>query len=449
MASLLTKLGWNAFAVWHARKERDFAFRPLPEIEALQSRRVRAIVKHAYQNVPFYRQAMDQLGLKPANFRTAADLARLPLIDREFYVNNTEKLQAPNFAQADGLTLLSAGTAGIPKTIRQEARALFLAFASGRRRRAVFTHFIGRPSGFRETRFARSMGTPEVVRRFYEEHSWTPKRIDLTRQSICPGDLSLEDTARALSEFRPDHLVGYGSYLGAFFRQVHERNIPIHRPKLITFVGDSMPDADRLLIEQEFGVPVISTYQCTEVQRMSFYCEQRTGFHLSIDLAAVRVVDDENREVAPGETGEIVVSNLTNRATVLLNYKLGDIVTRAKLPCPCGRTLPMIQNIRGRKSDILHLADGRVMHGLVATEPIFAVPDVRQVQLVQRDRDRFVLRAVAKPGVDKPRTAVALASALRSKVGDTAAVEVEWLDSIPPGAGGKVQAVISELDGTS
>jgi phenylacetate-CoA ligase len=311
----------------------------------------------------------------------------------------------------------------------------------------VFSHFIGRPFGYRETRFSRPLGSPAVVRRFYEERSWTPRRIDLTRQKLSPGDLSVEETVAAVNEFRPELMVGYGSYLGALFREIRQRNIPTHRPKLIQYVGDSMPDADRLLIEREFGVPVISTYQCTEVMRMGFFCERRTGFHLSIDLVAFRVVDDENREVAPGETGHIVVSNLTNRATVLLNYKLGDIVTRARLPCPCGRTLPMIENIRGRSGDILHLADGRVMHGLVATELVLAVSGVRQVQVVQQARDRFVLRSIALPGADKPQVSVALASALRSKVGSTATVEVEWLEVIPPDASGKVKSVISELDG--
>ncbi len=447
MPGLLTKLRWSAFVLWHGRKERSLPFRPLAEIQAIQSRRVRAMVEHAYRNVPFYREAMDQRGLKPRDFQTAADLARLPVIEKDYYALHLERFVAPNFAQADGLTLHSSGTSGIPRAIRHEARALFLAFASGQRRRVVFSHFIGRPFGYRETRFTRPLGTAGIARRFYEEHSWTPRRIDLTRQALSPGDLSVEDTAAAINQFHPDHIIGYGSYLGPLFRELHQRNIPIHRPKLITYVADTMPDADRLLIEKEFGVPVISTYQSTEIMRMGFFCEQRTGFHLSLDLMAFRVVDDENREVAPGESGHIVVSNLTNRATVLLNYKLGDIVTRGKLPCPCGRTLPMIEGIRGRSDDILRLADGRVMFGQVATEPVLAVPNVLQVQLVQQAADRFVLRAVAKPGVDKPQLSVTLASALRSKVGGTASVEVELLEVIPPDAGGKVKSVISELDG--
>ncbi len=206
-----------------------------------------------------------------------------------------------------------------------------------------------------------------------------------------------------------------------------------------------MPAADRLLIEQEFGVPVISTYQSTEVLRIGFSCEHRKGFHLSLDVMAARIVDDVYRDVTPGESGHIIVSNLTNRATVLLNYKLGDVVTRGNFTCPCGRTLPMIENVRGRSDDLVRLAGGRIMDGAVATEPMLSDPSVWQVQLVQQAQDRFLLRAVAKPGADKSRASVELANALRSKVGETARVEVEWMDVIPAGANGKVKSVISEL----
>lgn len=445
MPGLLTKLRWNAFMLWHTRKERSLPYRPLEKIEAIQSRRVRAMIEHAYRNVPFYREAMDQRDLKPQDFQTAADLAKLPVINARLYVEQTDKFLARNFAQADGLTLDSSGTSGLPKKIRYDARALFFSLANAYRHRMVFAHYTGRLLGYRESIFSRPSAVTKFIRRFYEEHSWMPKRVDLTRQALSPGDRSLEDTVADINQFRPDVLSGYGSYLGALFREIHRRNLQVHRPKLISYGADSMPDADRLLIEQEFGVPVTSTYQSVEALRIGFFCEQRTGFHLSLDAVAVRIVDDEDREVAPGESGHIIISNLTNRATVLLNYKLGDVVTRVNLPCPCGRTLPMIGTIRGRSDDVLRLADGRVMHGLVATEAVVMIPGVRQTQLVQTAPDRFVLRAVSMPGADQPQAAAALASALRSKVGSTASVEVEWLDAIPPGPNGKVKAVISKL----
>ena len=126
--------------------------------------------------------------------------------------------------------------------------------------------------------------------------------------------------------------------------------------------ADRLSDADRLLIETEFGVPVLSTYQAVEALRIAFQCERRHVFHMSLDQVAVRVVDANGKALGPGSTGEIVISNLTNRATVLLNYKLGDVVTLGGSPCPCGRSLPTIERIEGRADDLIVLPGGQRAH---------------------------------------------------------------------------------------
>jgi phenylacetate-CoA ligase len=445
MASLLARACWSAFTLWHVRKERTLPYRPLEEILALQARRVRAMVGHAYRHVPFYREEMDRRGLKPDEFRMAVDLARLPLIDGPLVADQPQRFRADNLASLEGLGIDSSGTSGRSKKIHYDTRALFLALANGHRQRIVYSHFTGRLFGYRELDLTRPTSVASQIRRFYESYSCTPPWVDLTRCDLSPGDLSFEETVAAINELRPDVIVGYGSYLGVLFRDVHRRKTPIHRPKLIVYGADRMPDADRLLLEQEIGIPVVSIYQSVEALRIGFQCQQRRGFHLSLDVVAVRVVDDQGHDVDSGGAGHIVISNLTNRATVLLNYQLGDVVTLSKAPCTCGRTLPMIEDIRGRSDDVLRLADGRLMHGLVALEPLHSVPGVLQVQIVQQAPDRFLLRAVSQPGANPSDAALALIRALRSKVGDEGEVEVHWVHTIPPGPNGKVKAVVSEL----
>lgn len=77
------------------------------------------------------------------------------------------------------------------------------------------------------------------------------------------------------------------------------------------------------------------------------------GFSRQPDHVAVRVVDENGKTLGPGSMGEIVISNLTNRATVLLNYKLGDVVPLGRSACHCGCTLPTIDVIEGRADDLI------------------------------------------------------------------------------------------------
>jgi phenylacetate-CoA ligase len=86
-----------------------------------------------------------------------------------------------------------------------------------------------------------------------------------------------------------------------------------------------------------------------EAGTIGFQCERREGFHLNVDLCAVRIVDAEGRTVPPGTSGDIVISSLDNRATVLLNYRIGDRGTLSPQPCPCGRSLPLLASLEGRR----------------------------------------------------------------------------------------------------
>ena len=322
--------------MWRARGERRLAWTPLPRIVETQSRRVRAMVRHAYATVPHYREALDAAGLTPSDFHDADDLARLPLIDGEQLAEAPERFESSRFAGAETFALRSSGTGGRRKTVRYSADALFTALAHGQRQRAVFAHFLGRRAGYREMRAHRFDSVSTQLRRFYEAYAWIPRAFDLERSEVFV-ESSFDEARSGINAFQPDVLYGYGSHLGALYRWAHERGLALHHPRLIWYGADRMPDTDRDLMEGELGVPVISTYQADEALRLAFQCEHRRGFHLSLDDVAVRVVDASGRSVGPGESGEIVISNLTNPVTVLLNYKLGDVVTLGAEACPCGR----------------------------------------------------------------------------------------------------------------
>ncbi|MDH3690107.1 MAG: hypothetical protein OEU36_11585 [Gammaproteobacteria bacterium] len=443
MRRLLSVPIWNGFTLWNMRHERNLPYWPLERLRELQSRRVKEMVAFAYEHVPHYREAIDSLGLTPADVRTAEDLAKLPIVEKNDLLLSPECFMSRGSRTGNALRVESSGTSGSAKSIYQDRRALFVALAHGQRQRQVLGQFVGRNLAYREMTGARPNSVHEQIRKYYEMHSWTPKRIDLNRQILPMIGVSMEEQVTRINRFRPAVIRGYGSYLGALFRHVSERGITIEKPKTIVYGADVMPEVDKELIESEFGIPVLSTYQAVEALRIGFQCEHRRGFHLSIDDVAIRVVDDNEEDVAPGGRGHLLISNLTNRATVLLNYRLGDIVTLGESPCPCGRTLPTIDRIEGRSDDLITLPSGDPMHACVVLQRLQSASGVVQVQLVQETMQRFVIRAVGKTAADRKRAEEELVANLKSTVGRVA-VSVAWMDDIPRTAGGKVKAVISD-----
>ncbi len=436
MSNWLTRSYWSAFVFWNARHEARLPYWPIEKILAVQRRRIRSIVTHAYRHVPHYRESMQKAGLCPDNFRNAEDLERLPLLTKEEIVAAPERFRARGHAGTPGLTIQSSGTSGQAISIAYDKAALFLSLAHGHRQRLAVAPLVGRTVGYREAGIGRLGGVHRQIRGFYEANSWMPDGVELERCYLSASD-SFDDNWARLNDFRPDVVRGYGSYLGPFFRWMHGQQVPFVKPRLVSYGADAMPEADRRFIEEELGIPVWSSYQATEALRIAYQCELRQGFHIAVDQVAVRVIGQT------GSCGELVVSNLTNRETVLLNLRLGDMVTLGETPCACGRTLPVISRIEGRENDLILMPHGSALHPLAALEDLQKVPGVRQVQLVQEELRSFLLRVVCAPEVEWPVARGLLETALLSTLGQDASLRIQRMEQIPPEAGGKVRAVVS------
>jgi phenylacetate-CoA ligase len=444
MSHLPERLYWSASTFLKAKADKRLPYQSLESRQAMQDRRVRNMVAHAYSTVPHYRQAIDELGLRPGDLFTAESLAQLPLIDGAELAASPERFYSNRYTKAGSLTLHSSGTNGRAKAVRYNKAALFEALAHGHRQRAVMSHFTGQPAGYREMGIRRLNSIATQLRQFFESHAWVPRRMDLQRSALSL-ELPFDEMIRRINEFKPEVLTGYGSHLGALFRWAWERDVNLHKPRVLWYGADAMAQADRMLIENEMSVPVFSTYQADEALRIGFQCEKRKGFHISVDDVAVRVIKPDGSPAGPGEQGEIVISNLSNRATVLLNYRLGDIVGMPEIACACGRTLPTIESIKGRADDMILMSNGESRHSLLFMAPMHAIPGVVQVQLDQKNERQLSIRVVCAAGSEWAMIKKSTEQIARNLTGQAMAVDSHRVTEIPREPGGKVRAVISRL----
>jgi phenylacetate-CoA ligase len=217
-----------------------------------------------------------------------------------------------------------------------------------------------------------------------------------------------------LNRERPAVVRTYGSYADVFFRVVDAEQIAVALPRVLSYGGDAMSATSRAFIEERFGVPVISRYGAVEAPRLGFSCEVRSGFHINEDLGHVRLITPDGRD-APA--GEVVVSNLVNRGSVLLNYRLGDFAHWLDERCACGRTLPRIGDLEGRVAEVLRLDGGRLVHQYAVWHTLTAIEELINFQLVQVEPHRFELR---------------LQPAARERYGSVAAEATARVESLLP-----------------
>jgi phenylacetate-CoA ligase len=255
-----------------------------------------------------------------------------------------------------------------------------------------------------------------------------------------------EENVAHLNELKPDVVITFGSYLGPLFEYLEETGEEMHRPAAVIYGGDPLSESARRLISERFGVQILSTYSATEMPQLAFECDWNNGIHVNTDLHPMRIVDPDGADVPIGESGEVVVSNLLNRGTVLLNYRLGDLARRLPEPCGCGRNLPLISLLEARSEDWLQTESGRPIHAQ-AIGPLWAayMDEIRRYQLVQEAPDRFRLVIVPAPGCDRAALQAGLERKFRELLGDRNALDVAFSDSLPRTKAGKVQPVISKL----
>jgi len=445
-ASLLgwpRRLGWDAYLAFHVRGEARVPFRPLPELRRAQQRRLRRLLAYAERHVPYYRETLPRLGLRAADFREVDDLARLPILERAQLQRDPEYFLSTAQRRQDCLQMHSSGSTGEPLTIFHDPAAVFQNAAHAERERSMITALLGRSAGYRELILSPRHGDRGTVQGFLAERGYFPPGLRIQRAYLDLHEPP-ERAAEMLNRFRPHLVHGLGSSLTLLFAYLEATGAPVHRPRAITFSSDALPDSARRLIEAGFGIPVFGAYQAVEAFKIGFECRRSPALHLNLDLYPLRVVDADGRTLPPGERGEVVVSNLVNRASVLLNYRLGDVAALLPDRCPCGRTLPRLSLLEGRSDDWLILPGGRLLraqtvHALINREAVW------QFQVVQQGEADLRVLLVPSRACDRAQAATRIRSGLASLFGSSARVDVAFVDAIDRRASGKHRVVISPL----
>jgi phenylacetate-CoA ligase len=412
-------------------------------IRRAQVRRLRTAVAHAYRHVPHYREAMRRLALDPSDFESVEDLAKLPLIERAEVQADPERFTSDARPLADYIAVHTGGSHNRPLTIFTHPATAFMGGAFAERSRGVARQLAGKRFRYREARIVTPAASGRAIAAqiaALKLTSYSPRIAQLRLSLFDPPEANIAP----LERFRPDVVVSHGSYLAELFRILRERR-PAHRPAVAVYAGDTLPDEARRLISQELGIAVLSEYGAVEAPRIGFECEMHLGHHLNVDLFPVRIVGSDGHSCAEGESGEVVTSNLVSRATVLLNYRLGDQAHLIGGACPCKRNLPLLSLVECRVGDWLQAPSGARVHPLVARNLFNAERGVWQAQVIQHSPTAFTLLAVPASECDRPAVARRVTHKLRERLGPEIDAEVRFVDALPRTPSGKVRTVVSEL----
>lgn len=411
---------FRSMALWSLlRNER----RPLDALERERDAALRRLVARACENVRFYRRLFDQAGVKPADIRTARDLAKLPVIDKRILRAQPIEDLLRAGERVERLTRLStSGSSGAPFDVYLDDRASTLRKAQSLR------PYLTNGRRLRD-RALLLTGHPEREPKWFE-------RLGVLREQRLDCNLPLDQQLAAINASRPEVIQGYPSALAALAGFACEERRALHRPRLLFTDSELLTAQDRQSIEDAMGVRAIDVYGTWETGNIAHECERREGHHVAIDCVVLEILAGDGNPARAGEEGRLVCTMLDNDAMPLIRYDLGDIAAWSAAPCACGRSFPLLQVIAGRANDQLRLADGQAVspEGLLARFGAMSAW-IREYQIVQDAPERF--RMIVVPGAQFDDVARGRIRAIFEAWRPSVEVTIETVDSIPREASGK------------
>jgi phenylacetate-CoA ligase len=401
-------------------------------LHAERDRRLSGLMTVAYDQVPYYRQLMDQAGVKPNDIRCPADLSKIPITTKAMlragYPHRTTRDTGQRTYESH-----TSGSTGENFAVLEDAATRGSYLSSF----LLSLQWAGWEIGERHLQTGMTL-TRNLPRRLKD-------RL-LRCHYVSAFDLDDNHIDRALDiveQKRIEHLWGYAASLYFFAKRALERGWNRRLRSAVTW-GDNLYPHYRETIERAFQVRVLDTYGIGEGTQVSAQCGQG-GYHIHTLDVVVEYVDDRGNPVPPDQAGNLILTRLHPGPMPLIRYQVGDVgISGDQAPCPCGRGFDRMQAILGRDTDVVLTPSGNRLIVEFFNGIIDDVPEVDSFQVIQERLDCISVRVVPRAGFTD-QTKAGLVSAMKQNGAADLEIHVQCVDEIRLTPGGKRRYVISKL----
>jgi len=402
------------------------------ELSKIQLSRLAAQLDFAYRQVPYYRELFDNIGLRSEPIGSLREFACIPYLDKEVIRRRRDELQ-PKTKIPGTQQMSTGGSTGSPVTVFVDrSRA---AFTDAVRMRAH--RWFGVDTGAREIAL---WGSPIELGR----QDWLRNLRDRLVNShfLAAFNMSekrMSEYGKFIHKYRPAKMFGYASafYLLAEYLKSTNWQGPSDL-KVIFVTAEPLYDFQRHTIEGVFQCAVAVEYGARDAGLMANECP-KGGYHIPAEGMLIEIDSPDDTGL-----GELVATNLFSNAMPIIRYRTGDMGRMLSDPCPCGRVLPRLESIEGRRTDFLVTPSGRMVHALAIIYPLREAAFVKHFQVVQETLDKVVLRVVPEAKLSSVERQELMRSA-QGALGPGIHVAVESVDEIRPLASGKYRYVVSKI----
>jgi len=403
------------------------------QIRDNQWRDLQKIVAFAYHHNRFYRQRFDKAGFEPGDLKKFSDFEQLPVLTKEDIRNNLDDLISDGLKKENLHWRRTGGSTGVPVQVYWDDYAHMF------KPTMVYRHdswagFL--PAARKAALWGNTSRKLSLKGKLY--HALFIRTIYL--DTLEMDDDHILAFVERIKRYKPCLLFGHGHSIYFFASFLSDRNIDDIRFDSIISSAESLPPAERKVVEDVFGKIVFDRYGCEEVALIASECEAHDGLHIGAEGIYVEVSGGDDRT-----PGRVILTDLVNKGTPLIRYEVGDLATSRSGVCACGRGLPRLGRVVGRTSDILYTPEGKMISGISILDTFtIHIPGFKQVQIVQERLDQLTFNIV-KADDYSDESLQLLAESIPRYFGPSMKHCVIFRDKIPMTGRGKFQFSICKL----
>jgi len=413
------------------------------KLEEYQMQQLEKLLRHAYENVPYYRRVFDERGLKLKDIQDFDDLKKLPYLTKEIVRENLPDLMARNYPKSKVRHVTTGGSTGIPLGFYHEKGA------SEAKERAFIITLWHRVNFKMDDRCVVLRGN--VVHSANKGKFWEydPLNKNLVLSSYHMTNETFPKYIAKIRESRPDFIQAYPSAITILARFMKKNNIePFSSVKALLCGSENLYSCQRELLEEVFQCKVYSWYGHSEQAALAGECEKSTYYHIQPEYGIVELINkDGNPATNEDELGEIVASGVSNFVCPFIRYRTGDLAIPSNGKCECGRNYPLLKRVEGRLQEFIVANDG----SLIALGPaIFGIHDtewtkVKQIQFLQEIPGESVIKVVKGSSCSDAETAAYVLRLFKARFAGRCKLDVKFVDHIPRTKSGKFRFLVQKL----
>lgn len=420
-------------------KEFDYTIKLLSlsdqEKKNYQKQKLRKLLLHCYDYVPYYRQLFDELNLARDGDELLDKFTKLPILTKEAIRKNFDSLQSEdsNYRARKPYLNTSGGSTGEPVKLVQDKDVWTKGMASS----WVDYYLI---TGNVPCKLIKLWGSERDILKGSQGitgylKNWVYRRIILNAFKMSEEDMFR--FVKKINAYKPELIEAYVHSLYELSKFIKQHKLEVHTPKgIIVSAGTLYPEMKEL-IEQTFNCKVYNRYGSREVGHMA--CSRgEDELHISFWHNHLEILNDKLEPCKEGEVGKIYVTNLNNYSMPLLRYEIGDIAER--------KNVLTLKSVLGRSSDHFVTKKGKKVHGAYFRHAIFFKDWVKNYQIIQEDYERVVFKVVpTKKYVVSKKEHEEIEQWVQKGLTTNTKVEIQLVDKIEALKSGKYRYTMSKV----